>query len=77
MNTDAVDGRTLPPVSLALGLLSAALITVVSFVALLLAVAAIVTGLLAASRSPRRRAVALAGAATGLAAIGFFILNVL
>jgi hypothetical protein len=67
----------LPLVALGLGIASVALITVVSFIAMALGLAAIVTGLISAGRTPARRPLAIAGAAAGIGAIGFFVLHIL
>ena len=67
----------LPLVSLGLGIASVVLITVVSFIAMVLALGAIVTGLVSAGRTPVRRPLAIAGAVAGIGAIGFFVLHLL
>jgi hypothetical protein len=69
--------RNLAPVSLGLGLLSVALITVVAFIAMALGLAAIVVGVSSATRSSRGRVLAVLGALAGAGSILFFILHVM
>jgi hypothetical protein len=76
--TAAVEERSkLPYVSLGLGVATVVLITVVSFIALALGVAAIATGLVSAGRTSKDRPVAVLGAVLGFAAIAFFVVRIL
>jgi hypothetical protein len=76
MTTSATAATSrLGAVSLGLGILSALLITVVSFIALVLAAGALVTGGLALGRGSRPAAV-LAGMALALGAVVLFVIEV-
>jgi hypothetical protein len=74
--TTQASSQTLPITAFALGALSLVLITIVSFIALALAAAAMVTGAVGLARSTRGRMFASAGMVAAGVAVAIFLVEV-